>query len=69
MNVKTADITTGGLFPTESAYVSGTSFAAPHVSGAMALLLQAFPGLSPDELETALEQSALDLGPVGPDDE
>lgn len=66
--VKTADLTSGGLFPTEAAYVSGTSFAAPHVSGAMALLRQAFPGLGPPEIETALELTAQDLGTAGPDD-
>ncbi|MBA4371553.1 MAG: hypothetical protein C0402_01685 [Thermodesulfovibrio sp.] len=41
---------------------SGTSFAAPHVSGAMALLLSAFPSLTPAELETALQQTAINIG-------
>ncbi len=48
-------------------HVAGTSFATPHVSGIMALLLSAFPGLPLDELEQALTQSATDLGDVGPD--
>ncbi|MEZ5540964.1 MAG: Calx-beta domain-containing protein [Pseudomonadota bacterium] len=47
--------------------VSGTSFAAPHVTGAMAVLLSAFPDTAVDDLETALLQSAVDLGVGGPD--
>ncbi len=49
--------------------VSGTSFAAPHVTGAMALLLSASPDLTPEQLELALQQSALDIGAVGPDND
>ncbi len=48
----------GGLYFTES----GTSFSAPHVSGAMALLLSTFPNLIPVQLETTLKQTALPLG-------
>lgn len=47
---------------------SGTSLAAPHVTGALALLLQAHPGTPAAQLETALESSAVDLGAAGPDD-
>lgn len=67
VNIKAPDLTFGGIFLNSYAYVSGTSFAAPHVSGAMALLMQAFPTLSPEELEDALTLSAEDLGPAGSD--
>jgi subtilisin family serine protease len=50
------------------ARMSGTSLAAPHVSGALALLLSAFPGLLPDRQEAALEGGAVDLGALGADD-
>src|SRR5215471_3896395 len=43
---------------------TGTSVAAPHVAGALALLLQAFPGMSADRQAAALENSAIDLGAV-----
>jgi len=46
---------------------TGTSVAAPHVAGALALLLQAFPSMSADRQAAALENSAVDLGAAGPD--
>jgi hypothetical protein len=48
---------------------SGTSVAAPAVSGALALLLSAFPELPADRQEAALENGAVDLGPVGADND
>ncbi len=41
---------------------SGTSFSAPHVSGSMALLLSAFPSLTPTEMEASLQQTAFNIG-------
>ena len=47
--------------------ISGTSMAAPHVSGAILLLKEAFPFLSGEELLWALYLSAVDLGVAGED--
>lgn len=47
---------------------SGTSFAAPHVAGGLALLLSAYPNLDAAQQEQALLNSAVDLGAAGPDD-
>jgi subtilisin family serine protease len=52
-----------GLYTT----ATGTSFSAPHVSGALALLLSAFPLLTVDQQKAALINSAKDLGAAGPD--
>lgn len=49
------------------ALVTGTSFSAPHVSGALALLAAAFPGATRQQLELALLRSATDLGVRGAD--
>jgi bacillopeptidase F len=69
VSVKTADKTFGGVFPVRAHYVSGTSFAAPHVAGAMTLLLSAFPELTVADVEAALMDTAVDLGDIGPDND
>jgi hypothetical protein len=48
-------------------YFSGTSASAPHVAGAAALLLSQHPGWTADQLESALEAQAVDLGEPGKD--
>jgi len=48
-------------------YASGSSFSAPLVAGVAALILQANPELTPDQVYTALRNSATDLGVAGPD--
>ncbi|HWP12823.1 MAG TPA: S8 family serine peptidase [Ramlibacter sp.] len=65
VNVKTADLSFGGL--PQYAVVTGTSFAAPHAAGAMALLAGAFPSASVSQIEAALTGSARDLGVAGED--
>lgn len=50
-----------------SHFWSGTSFAAPQVSGAVALLAQAFPNLSGAQIVDLLFQTARDTGATGID--
>lgn len=69
VRIRTTDRTFGGLFPNSYATVAGTSFSAPHVAGAMALLLSAYPDLTVDQMQTALEYTAKDLGAPGRDND
>ena len=48
---------------------SGTSFSAPHISGLVALILSRRPDLSPHSVRNLLIASAIDLGPLGHDNE
>jgi len=47
--------------------LNGTSFAAPQVAGAIALVAQGFPALSPQQIVALLYQSARDAGDAGID--
>jgi serine protease len=50
-------------------FMSGTSMASPHVAAVAALVEAYRPGLSPDQVERAIEGTALDLGATGRDDD
>jgi hypothetical protein len=63
VNVRTTDVF--GLYTS----VSGSSIAAPHAAGALALLLGAMPTLDPSRQADALEHGAVDLGAPGPDND
>ena len=62
--VEIATTTPGGGF----GQVSGTSFAAAHVSGTVALLVSLNPNLPVSQIRQRLGQSAHDIGKVGRDD-
>ena len=68
ISVRTADLTFGA-FPASYTFASGTSFSAPHVTGAMALLLDAHPNATVAELEQALTETAVDGGISGADND
>jgi type VII secretion-associated serine protease mycosin len=55
--------TTGGSY----AAWNGTSMASPHVAAVAALLKGYNSALTPDQIEKAIETSAVDLGPAGKD--
>jgi serine protease AprX len=60
VNIRTSDLSYGGVASYTS--VSGSSLAAPHVTGVLALLSGAFPRASVAQLENALTQSAVKVG-------
>jgi serine protease AprX len=64
VNVRTADLSHGGQASFTTA--SGSSLAAPHVAGVLALLAGAFPTASVAELERAVDRGAQALTGVGP---
>jgi len=64
VNVLTADLTFGGVIPNSYTYSSGTSFSAPHISGALALLQSIYPSSSLGDRETALYDTAVLTGGV-----
>ncbi len=51
------------------ATMNGTSMASPHVAAVAALLKAYQPSLTPDQVETTLESSAVDLGTAGRDND
>ena len=54
-------------FPGGWAWMAGTSQACPHVAGVAALVLQAHPGASVNQVETIIRHSSDDLGKPGRD--
>ncbi len=68
VNVRTADFSFGGA-PNSYVTISGTSAAAPHVAGAIALLIGAFPAVDVAALASVLMETAHDLGPPGADND
>ena len=61
VNIRTTDL--HGMYYA----ATGTSLAAPHAAGGLALLLSAFPNLTANQQVAALTGTATDLGPAGPD--
>jgi subtilisin family serine protease len=55
--------------PTGYAVANGTSFAAPAVAGAVAMLAQVHPELSPQQRFDVIRTSAQDVAPAGRDDD
>jgi serine protease len=62
---------TGGSLQLNYRFLQGTSMAAPHVAGVVALMKAVTPGLTPLQLDDLLASGQItrDLGPPGRDDE
>jgi len=60
---KVTSIFPGGYAGTSS----GTSFAAPHVSGTLALILSSHPEITPQKAVALMEKTSVDLGGSGTD--
>ncbi|HYZ29978.1 MAG TPA: S8 family serine peptidase, partial [Thermoleophilaceae bacterium] len=63
VSIRTADLYQDWIRAT------GTSMAAPHAAGALALLASAYPGAAADRQASALEAGASDLGAAGADND
>lgn len=61
------DLGKGITTPHDHGSMVGTSMAAPHVTGAAALLFAEDPSLTAAQVRDRLETWSIDLGPVGPD--
>lgn len=51
-----------------ASFLEGTSYSAPQVSGVAALLLSRNPGLTRQQVQCRIEQTAVDIGDFGKDD-
>lgn len=60
-------IETNGALDLTLSFQHGTSMATPHISGVLALMLSVNAELTPSELLEILKQTAIDVGPTGPD--
>jgi subtilisin family serine protease len=71
MPTQTGTYFTGGEFSYSTGYdyLQGTSMATPFVSGLAALIRAVKPAWTPDQVQAAIEDTAVDLGPVGWDED
>ena len=60
-------LSTYGLGRNAYAYMNGTSMATPYASATAALVVAVNPALSANGIRTAIQHTAIDLGPPGPD--
>ena len=69
--LSTCGIDPTGVIEFVYCFFQGTSMAAPHVTGAVALMKAIYPALTPEELDILLANGLIteDLGPAGRDDQ